>query len=200
MDARLRAVCDLMVPEAREFAGLHDYDGQVQDLSPDGVRRGLAALGNGPPLAHPHDEAHLAAFEQLHRVGLGELELHRRNVLPHLANLDLASYDKDYAPATGPDAGSGRRPARLPARSPCRSWPGPGLPGAVARCAGAAPARRGRPGAAARTPPGAPRRVDAPAAGRYRGRPGRGVRRRGRGPAPDRRSRAGRRTPEPRAP
>ena len=25
MDARLRAVCDLMVPEAREFAGLHDY-------------------------------------------------------------------------------------------------------------------------------------------------------------------------------
>src|SRR5450759_1045925 len=90
MDARLRAVCDLMVPEAREFAGLHDYDGQVQDLSPDSVRRGL------PPSVtarrwriHP-TEAHPAAFEQLHRAGLDELELHRRNVLPHLANLDLA--------------------------------------------------------------------------------------------------------------
>lgn len=115
MDARLRAVCDLMVPEAREFAGLHDYDGQVQDLSPDGVRRGLAALGNGPPLAHPHDEAHLAAFEQLHRVGLGELELHRRNVLPHLANLDLASYDKDYAPAAERATARTRHLARWPA-------------------------------------------------------------------------------------
>src|SRR5664280_3298139 len=115
MDARLRAVCDLMVPEAREFAGLHDYDGQVQDLSPDGVRRGLAALGNGPPLAHPHDEAHLAAFEQLHRVGLGELELHRRNVLPHLANLDLASYDKDYAAAAERAAARTGHLARWPA-------------------------------------------------------------------------------------
>jgi hypothetical protein len=115
MDARLRAVCDLMVAEAREYAGLHDYDGVLQDLSPDGVRRGLAALGDGQPLADPHDEAHLAAFEQLHRVGLGELELHRRNVLPHIANLDLACYDKDYGPAADRAAARQRHLAGWPA-------------------------------------------------------------------------------------
>jgi hypothetical protein len=35
---RLRAVCDLDVAEVREVAGRHEYDGIVQDLSPDGVR------------------------------------------------------------------------------------------------------------------------------------------------------------------
>ena len=34
MDARLRALCDLNVPTAREFNGRHEYDGIVQDLSP----------------------------------------------------------------------------------------------------------------------------------------------------------------------
>lgn len=115
MDARLRAVCDLMVPEAREYAGLHDYDGVLQDLSPDGVRRDLAALGDGEPLADPHDEAHLAAFERLQRFGYGELELHRRNVLPHIANLDLACYDKDYGPAAERAAARERHLAGWPA-------------------------------------------------------------------------------------
>src|SRR6266487_817379 len=31
-------------------------------------------------------------------VSLGDLELHRRNPLRHLAMLDLACYDRDYAP------------------------------------------------------------------------------------------------------
>ena len=63
MEDRLRAVCDLMIPLVRENAGLHDYDGVIQDLSPDGVRAGLARLGgadNGD--RHPgadHDDAHL---------------------------------------------------------------------------------------------------------------------------------------------
>ena len=48
MDSRLRALCDLSVAESREYAGRHEYDGRVQDLSPDGVRRGLAALGGDP--------------------------------------------------------------------------------------------------------------------------------------------------------
>ncbi|KWX04041.1 DUF885 domain-containing protein [Carbonactinospora thermoautotrophica] len=98
MDARLRAVCDMIVPEVREYSGLHEYDGMVQDLSPDGVRAALRRLG-GDPLDDPHDEAHLSAFENALRFQFGELELHRRNPLVHLGNLDLSSYDREYAPA-----------------------------------------------------------------------------------------------------
>lgn len=98
MNARLRAVCDLAMDEAREGAGLHEYDGRVQDLSPAGVEAGLARLG-GPPEPDPHDDAHLSAFEDALRVFFGEIEAHRRNPLVHLANLDLAGYDREYAPA-----------------------------------------------------------------------------------------------------
>ncbi|MDX6348117.1 MAG: hypothetical protein QOF84_2907 [Streptomyces sp.] len=102
MDDRLRAVCDLMVPLVREMAGLHDYDGQVQDLSPDGVRRGLSALAHarraGEALPDPHDEAHLSVFEDTLKIQYGELELHRRDPYPHLSNLELTSYDREYAP------------------------------------------------------------------------------------------------------
>jgi hypothetical protein len=101
MDARLRALCDLMVPTAREAVGRHEYDGVVQDLSPDGVRRTLAALGPGDAGPYPdsHDEAHTLAAEEASRVAFGELALHRTNPLHHVANLDLACYDRDYAPA-----------------------------------------------------------------------------------------------------
>ena len=99
---RLRAVCDLNVAEMREFSGRHEYDGVIQDFSPDGVRQALAALADaadsGPVLEDSHDEAHLAAFEDYARVAFGDLELHRRNPLYHLFGLDLASYDRDYAP------------------------------------------------------------------------------------------------------
>ena len=97
MDSRLRALCDLDVAEAREYAGRHEYDGRLQDLSPDGVRRGLAALG-GERLADPYDEALTAAKEAELRVRFGELAQHRTNPMPHLANLDVACYDRDYAP------------------------------------------------------------------------------------------------------
>jgi hypothetical protein len=107
MFERLRAVCDLSVPFAREMAGRHEYDGQVQDLSPDGVRAGLARLGQGPALDDPHDEAHLTAFEHLLRVELDELGEHRRNPLVHLSNLDLSVYDREYAPAE--ERGEARR-------------------------------------------------------------------------------------------
>jgi hypothetical protein len=98
MDTRLRAVCDLMTAEAREYAGLHDYDGEVQDLSDAGVRAGVARLG-GPALGDAHDEAHLSAFEDWARASFIEAEEHRRNPLVHLGNLDLAVYDREYAPA-----------------------------------------------------------------------------------------------------
>jgi hypothetical protein len=100
MDPRVRAVCDLSVPEVREYAGLHDrYDGAVQDLSPAGVAAGLARVGNGPPHRDAHDEAHLSAVEAGVRAWFDVLQEHRRSPLPHLANLDLACYDREYAPA-----------------------------------------------------------------------------------------------------
>jgi hypothetical protein len=98
MEPRLRAVCDLMMPVVRENAGLHDYDGAIQDLSPDGVRAGLARLPDRTSPAD-HDEAHLRAFEDMLKVSFGELEDHRTNPLVHLDNLDLSVYDREYAPA-----------------------------------------------------------------------------------------------------
>jgi hypothetical protein len=101
VEMRLHAVCDLMMPQAREMSGLHEYDGRVQDLSPDGVRRSLSALDRarraGDPLPDPHDEAHLRVFEESMRVQYGDLELHRRDPYPHLSNLELACYDREYA-------------------------------------------------------------------------------------------------------
>jgi Bacterial protein of unknown function (DUF885) len=108
LNARVRAVCDLNVAEVREYSGRHEYDGKPQDLSPGAVRAGLARLASARqeagPLADPHDEAHLAAFEDLQQVVYGDLELHRRNPMFLLGELDLACYDKDYAPQAERDA------------------------------------------------------------------------------------------------
>jgi hypothetical protein len=98
MDPRVRAVCDLALAEARETGGIHDYDGVIQDLSPSGVRAGLARLG-GPPLDDPVEEAHLCAFEAAARLEFHDLEVHRTNPLHHLFNLDVACYDRGYAPS-----------------------------------------------------------------------------------------------------
>jgi hypothetical protein len=87
----------MFLAELREGSGLHEYDGRIQDLSPDGVRAGMARLG-GDPLADSHDEAHLAAFEAHTRLVYGELELHRRLPSVHHANFDLSCYDRAYAP------------------------------------------------------------------------------------------------------
>ena len=129
---RLAAVRELMIAEVRETAGMHEYDGVVQDLSGSGVRAGLAALAAPPPpppaptgdllgrarrlLAEPPDPdergpvvrplpatgegqdlAHLSAFENGLRWYYGEYEAHRRDPMPHLNNLDLACYDREYA-------------------------------------------------------------------------------------------------------
>jgi uncharacterized protein DUF885 len=98
MNQRLRAICDLFAGSVREYVGRHEYDGRVEDLSPEGVRAGLARLG-GRPQADPHDEAHMATFERLVRLELGELELHRSNPLYHIGALDVSCYDREYAPA-----------------------------------------------------------------------------------------------------
>ena len=117
LSPRLRAVCDLNVAEVRE-GGRHEYDGKPQDLSPEGVRAGLARLAaarsDGERVADPHDEAQLAAAEEQMRVIYADLELHRRNVMLHLFELDLSSYDRDYAPAAERDAARAEHLAAWP--------------------------------------------------------------------------------------
>jgi uncharacterized protein DUF885 len=107
LSPRLRAVCDLNVAEVRE-GGRHEYDGTLQDLSAEGVRAGLARLAaasaDGGRVGDPHDEAQLAAAEARLRVTFADLELHRRNPILHLGELDLACYDRDYAPAAEREA------------------------------------------------------------------------------------------------
>ena len=101
--ARVQAVCDLNVAEAREYSGRHEYDGVMRNLSPVGISTGLSQLktarAGGGPLADAHDEAHLRAFEDLQEVLYAELEAHRSNPVYLLGELDLACYDKDYASA-----------------------------------------------------------------------------------------------------
>ena len=118
LSPRVRAVCDLDVSEVREYAGRHEYDGKPQDLSPAGVRAGLARLATaragGERLADAHDEAHLSAAEEQKRVTYAELELHRRNPILHLGELDLACYDSDYAPQEARDAARAEHLAAWP--------------------------------------------------------------------------------------
>ncbi len=118
LSPRVRAVCDLDVAEVREFSGRHEYDGKPQDLSPAGVRAGLARLAraraSGARCADAYDEAQLAAAEAQKRVVFAELELHRRNPLFHLGELDLACYDRDYAPQEERDAARAEHLAAWP--------------------------------------------------------------------------------------
>ncbi|MGH9172538.1 MAG: DUF885 family protein [Acidimicrobiales bacterium] len=98
---RVKAAWDCSIAETREYAGVHDYDGVVQDLSPDGVRTALDALGDAgtSPIADRHDRAHLEAYEAGLRAQFAVAEMHRWNPLYALSNLDLACYDREYAPA-----------------------------------------------------------------------------------------------------
>src|SRR5438552_18676057 len=115
MEPRLRAVCDLMVSNVRENAGRHEYDGVVQDLSPAGVAAGLARVGAGRgERATDHDDAHLRAFEDLVRVSFADLEEHRTNPYVHIDNLDLATYEREYAPAEARDEARRRHQAGCP--------------------------------------------------------------------------------------
>ena len=65
---------------------------------------GWRRRGPSGPLPDPHDEAHLSAAEEQKRVTFARLELHRRNPLFHLGELDLSCYDRDYAPKEERDA------------------------------------------------------------------------------------------------
>ncbi len=97
-DRRVRAAVEFDFARAREYAGLHEYDGRIQDLSPAGVADALAGLGLGAPPADPFDAALLNAHEDGLRVRFAEAEEHRSNPLLHAAAMDLACYDREYAP------------------------------------------------------------------------------------------------------
>ena len=98
-DRRLKAVWDVQVPVIRELAGVHEYDGVVMDLSPGGRKAALGRLGCASPgerLADRHDESHLTAAEQAAHAE-AEAGLLRWNPLPHIQNLDVSCYDREYA-------------------------------------------------------------------------------------------------------
>src|SRR5579863_6219492 len=83
-----------------DHAGVHEYDGVVMDLSPGGRQAALKRLGAssaGERLADRHDEAHLSAAEDGARAE-AEAEVLRWNPLPHIQNLDVSCYDREYAP------------------------------------------------------------------------------------------------------
>ena len=146
MDERLRAVCDLMMAQAREMSGLHEYDGRVQDLSPDGVRRGAGRAGAARrrgPLADPHEEAHLAAFEESMRVQYGELRAAPPRPVPPPVQprTGLLRPRVRARPRSGPRPGAGTWP--VAGRGGRRT----GLAGQVKRAGRRGPAgRRTRPG------------------------------------------------------
>jgi hypothetical protein len=99
-DRRLTAVWEVKVPVIRELAGVHEYDGVVMDLSPSGRKAALERLGPSSPgerLADRHDERHLSAAEQA-ALGEAEAEVLQWNPLPHIENLDVSCYDREYAP------------------------------------------------------------------------------------------------------
>lgn len=102
INPRLRAVFDMSVSEVREYSGRHEYDGKIQDLSPDGVGADLGRLAEAEadgawPIADEHDDAHLRVFTESLKVSYAELEQHRSNPFCHIANMDLACYDREYA-------------------------------------------------------------------------------------------------------
>jgi hypothetical protein len=99
-DRRLKALWDVQIPVIRELAGVHEYDGVVMDLSPSGRETALERLGPSSPgerLADRHDESHLSAAEQGARAE-AEASVLRWNPLPHIQNLDVSCYDREYAP------------------------------------------------------------------------------------------------------
>lgn len=113
LPARVRAVAEARLAFSREYSGLHEFDGQIQDLSPAGVRKSLSRLG-GPTLGDPLDEAAVAGAEASLRTRLGDLELYRRDPFLHIEALDLTSYERDYAPAADRMAARGRHLTQWP--------------------------------------------------------------------------------------
>lgn len=148
---RIASLGRLLAPSLRDSAGRHEYDGFLPDLSLDGVTSALRGLG-GAPLEDEHDEAHLAAIESRLRVEFDEVETHRRSPRPLLEALDLAVYDRPYAPEA--ERAEARRqhlagwPAAIEAGIDALDrMPAPVARGLLRSVAGAATGIEGAPGA-----------------------------------------------------
>ncbi|HEX5403691.1 MAG TPA: DUF885 family protein [Pseudonocardiaceae bacterium] len=113
-DPRVRAAIELDIAGAREYVGLHEYDGVIQDLSPDGVTAALGRIGAGPLPTDPFDAAVLTEYEDGLRATYVDAQRHRHDPLVHVSAMDVACYDREYAPADE------RREAR---ERHLRSWP-----------------------------------------------------------------------------
>jgi uncharacterized protein (DUF885 family) len=113
-DSRVRAALELDIASAREYVGLHEYDGVLPDLSPDAVAAALTRLGTGPLPADPFDAAVLDVYEDGLRARFAEAQIHRRDPLVHVSAMDLACYDREYAPFEDRQAAKERH---------LRSWP-----------------------------------------------------------------------------
>ena len=83
-------------------------------LLPRRGARSAGRAGRGDPPIGAHDEAHLRAFEDGLRLVFDEFELHRRDPLLHVENLDLACYDRAYAPPRSEAAARRAHLARWP--------------------------------------------------------------------------------------
>ena len=103
---RLQAIWNCRCPRSASTPACTNFDGQVQDLSPTGVAALLAQVGHGAPEPDAHDEASCPPSRRACVPALRSAEIHRWNPLVHLANLDLACYDREYAPSEQ----SARRP------------------------------------------------------------------------------------------
>src|SRR5882757_6955855 len=113
-DRRVRAAVELDLGGAREYVGLHEYDGVQQDLSPDAVAAAIGRVGKGPLPADPFDAAVVDVHEDGLRARYAEAEVHRRDPLVHVSAMDLACYDREYAPTAERQQAKERH---------LRSWP-----------------------------------------------------------------------------
>ena len=118
LSPRVRAVCDLDVAEVREYAAGTSTTASRRTCprrasapgSPGWRRRGPTASGSRTRTTRP------TCPRPRSRNGspTPELELHRRNPILHLGELDLACYDKDYAPQEERDAARAEHLAAWP--------------------------------------------------------------------------------------
>ena len=103
----------------------------------------LGPASPGERLADRHDESHLLAAE---RAVLAEAEagILQWNPLPHLQNLDLSCYDREYAPEPERQRAREAHLAQWPEAVDASLGAGAGRSGAGGRCAHPVGARTSR--------------------------------------------------------
>jgi hypothetical protein len=111
MNQRLRAICDLSVSAVREYVGRHEYDGRIEDLSPEGVRAALARVGR-PAGTGPEGSGEPQGGAPVGREGSGEPQGGVEPDAEHLeVEVDQETYDRLIA------AGEPERTARAKAKA-----------------------------------------------------------------------------------